>query len=85
MKLYHCTDAGDEVARDGFWDSFLFDSHSLRGVYFAARPQQCGMYTFEVDMPDELAAAFRSSEAPDEWCVPSSIANAMPRRRLALD
>jgi hypothetical protein len=80
MKLYHCTDAGDELEREGFLDSFL--AEPKHGVFLSDRPAQIGMFTIEVDVPDDLAAAYLADARTREWCIPAEVLNIMPRRRV---
>ena len=80
MKLYHCTDAGDELDRDGFMDTSFGDSY--RGVFLSDRPVQIGMFAIEVEVPEDVASVYRADLGPAEWCIPADILNALPRRRL---
>jgi hypothetical protein len=82
MKLYHCTDAGDEVEHEGFWDSMYSGERS--GVFLRAEPTLAGMFAIEVEVPDDVAAYYRESSADSEWCVPAALLNVLPRRRVDL-
>jgi hypothetical protein len=80
MKLYHCTDAGDEIQSEGFWDSMA--SGPRGGVFLRDQPTFAGVFAFEIDVPDELAEQYRAADGAAEWCIPAALVNMMPRRRI---
>ena len=82
MKLYHCTDAGEEIDHAGFWDSMLPSERA--GVFLREQPTLPGMFAFEIDVPEDLAAYYRCSDEAGEWCIPAALLNVLPRRRLDL-
>jgi hypothetical protein len=80
LKLYHCTDAGDEIEHEGFWDSMFPAERG--GVFLRDQPTLAGMFAFEIDVPDNLAAYYRAPDGAAEWCVPATLLNVMPRKRI---
>lgn len=97
MKFYHVTrrQTAHEIEQQGFKDAqgCSADEQPVRGVWVAARPliAECGFEdaaVFELDLPEDGLRQYALPRDPKgyrQWCVPASLVNGVPRRRLTKD
>lgn len=96
-RLFHTTDAADDILADGFRDaegSYGFVGLTLRGVFLASRPANVmygatGGQVLEVLMPDDVDMTLYAIVEEDlpvwEWIVPAELINRRARARLLTD
>lgn len=94
MRLFHTTEAAEQILAEGFRDgegSYMFVGLTVRGVFLANRPADVndgakGDQVLEVLLPDDVdlsdCAIVEDGLAPWEWVVPADLINQRAQVRL---
>lgn len=92
MQLYHRTDAGEAILRDGFRDgtgSYGLASLTLTGVFVSDEvltldEGAVGRFVLAIETPDDVELdeweIIEDGKPYREWCVPAAVLNQWPVR-----